>query len=237
MSDGSTVYLDTGTEIAVNLSGKTRHISLKRGRASFSVFHEPERPFVVVAGNVRVRALGTEFGVDKVKKGKISVEVTKGRVQVIRKNANMVLDDPDGTEVLNSPVRTDRSDENVIANQADSTRHPPEVILSSGQKIIVDEQKAEYEIKAIDAKQVNVWQKGRLFFDKRPLVDVIDEINRYLEQKIIIGEEGIKDVPVSMIFNVRDHKFFLLTLERAIPLLASEQASNGRIILIRKEMQ
>ena len=50
--------------------------------------------------------------------------------------------------------------ENVIALHADKPRHPLDEVLSSGQKIIVDENKAEYEVKSIDTRQTSEWRIG-----------------------------------------------------------------------------
>jgi len=235
LSDGSTVHLDTQTTITAAFSEKARDIALKTGRASFFVMHEPERPFVVIAGNVRVTALGTEFSVYKERRGRVSVEVTKGSVRVDPEKANPVTDDSDITEPVDSPVKTNKPDRAANADHAARSRHRPEEVLSAGQKIVVDEQKAEYVVETIDTKQAAEWRKGRLIFGKQPLADVIDEINRYMEREITIGDDSIKDIQVSMVFNVRDRKFFLPTLEGAIPYLASKQSPDGRSILIRKE--
>ena len=234
LSDGSTVHLDTQTTITAAFSEKARDITLKTGRASFFVVREPERPFVVIAGNVRVTDLGTEFSVYKEKKGRVSVEVTKGSVRVNPEKANLVTDNSHITEPVNPPARMEKPDKLAMAEHAGRSRHTPVAVLTAGQQVVVDESKAEYVVETIDTKQAGEWRRGRLFFDRQPLADVIDQINRYMEQQITIGDDSIKAIEVSMVFNIRDRKFFLPTLEGAIPHLSSKQSADGSTILVRR---
>src|SRR5258708_5796577 len=63
LPDGSFVELKFGAEIAVDYSGLLRRVSLKNGEAHFAVAKNKDRPFVVEAGGVEVRAVGTAFSV------------------------------------------------------------------------------------------------------------------------------------------------------------------------------
>ena len=63
LADGSLVAINTKTALDVAMKPQSRHIVLKEGEAWFQVAKDPERPFVVAAGPVRVRALGTAFSV------------------------------------------------------------------------------------------------------------------------------------------------------------------------------
>jgi transmembrane sensor len=56
-------------------------VTLRRGEAHFAVAKNPARPFVVVAGEAEVRAVGTAFAVGVATDG-IDVVVTEGRVTV-----------------------------------------------------------------------------------------------------------------------------------------------------------
>lgn len=62
LQDGSRVHLDTNSAISVVL-GSTRQITLARGRAYFDVARDPDRKFIVQAGNAEVQAIGTVFEV------------------------------------------------------------------------------------------------------------------------------------------------------------------------------
>jgi transmembrane sensor len=59
-----------------------RGFVLRSGGARFLVSHDPERPFVVVAGDVLVEDLGTTFTVRYLSDEKVDVAVEDGRVRV-----------------------------------------------------------------------------------------------------------------------------------------------------------
>lgn len=81
LADGSTVVLDTDSQVAVRLSGARRDIRLGRGQALFEVAHDAKRPFVVTAGATSVTALGTRFDVRRERDG-ATVILVRGAVEV-----------------------------------------------------------------------------------------------------------------------------------------------------------
>ncbi len=84
LSDGSAVTLNTDTTIRTAFDGRMRRVDLLRGEALFDVAKDPARPFVVVAGDVRVRAVGTSFTVRAHADGQVGVIVREGVVEVWR---------------------------------------------------------------------------------------------------------------------------------------------------------
>lgn len=82
LADGSQVDLDAASELRVRYSRDARDVELRRGVAFFSVTHAPERAFVVAAGPVRSRVLGTRFTVAHRGADDIAVTVLEGRVRV-----------------------------------------------------------------------------------------------------------------------------------------------------------
>lgn len=83
LADGSLVAINTKTALEVAMKPKSRRVVLKEGEAWFQVAKDPERPFVVAAGPVRVRAVGTAFSVrrgDEAGAG-VDVMVTEGVVE------------------------------------------------------------------------------------------------------------------------------------------------------------
>ncbi len=81
LADGSTVVLDTNSQVAVRLTGAKRDIRLGRGQALFEVAHDSARPFVVTAGATSVTALGTRFDVRREAAG-ATVTLVRGSVEV-----------------------------------------------------------------------------------------------------------------------------------------------------------
>ncbi len=80
LSDRSLAAINTDSEIDVAMTESLRHIQLVRGEAWFDVAKNPNAPFVVSAGDIRVRAVGTAFSVRRKTSG-AEVLVTEGTVE------------------------------------------------------------------------------------------------------------------------------------------------------------
>lgn len=81
LADGSHVTLDTESSIKVQLSRGLRSVELANGQAFFDVLGDPDRPFVVTAGDAAVTAVGTRFDVRRSGKG-AQVTLVEGKVDV-----------------------------------------------------------------------------------------------------------------------------------------------------------
>jgi transmembrane sensor len=80
LSDGSLATLNTRTRVQISMVRRQRTVRLDEGEAWFRVAREKRRPFVVEAGDVRVRAIGTAFSVRRRDLG-ADVLVTEGTVE------------------------------------------------------------------------------------------------------------------------------------------------------------
>jgi transmembrane sensor len=81
LADGSTVVLDSATSLDIAYADAERRIVLRDGQIFVSVKPEAARPFVVEAGEGKVRALGTAFNVRR-DDGGARVAVTEHAVRV-----------------------------------------------------------------------------------------------------------------------------------------------------------
>jgi transmembrane sensor len=82
LADGSRVTLNTASKIEVRLLADHRIVQLLQGEVLFDVAHDAERPFDVHAGRVVVRAVGTQFDIDR-RATRTAVTVVEGRVAMI----------------------------------------------------------------------------------------------------------------------------------------------------------
>ena len=91
LADGSTATVNTASQVAVHFEKTERRIRLAEGEAWFRVAHDKARPFIVEAGDVRVRAVGTAFSVRR-RNGSADILVTEGVVEtwVVGKEAQAV---------------------------------------------------------------------------------------------------------------------------------------------------
>ena len=91
LSDGSVVSLNTNSAIAVNFTDAARNIDLRKGEALFDVAKNRHRPFIVSAGDTRVRAVGTSFMVSLLPEKPIQVLVREGVVELRRDDTPKAL--------------------------------------------------------------------------------------------------------------------------------------------------
>ncbi|RMD88584.1 MAG: DUF4880 domain-containing protein, partial [Alphaproteobacteria bacterium] len=84
LRDGSRVYLNTQTDMAVAFYDVERHVRLRSGEALFEVAHDPDRPFIVDAGAGRVHVTGTQFNI-RLDGEAAAVTVIEGHVDVSRR--------------------------------------------------------------------------------------------------------------------------------------------------------
>jgi transmembrane sensor len=80
LSDGSLIAINTQSAVEVAMHPDVREVTLTRGEAWFKVAHDKNRPFIVSAGRIRIRAVGTAFSVHRHDDG-AEVLVTEGVVE------------------------------------------------------------------------------------------------------------------------------------------------------------
>jgi transmembrane sensor len=89
LTDGTRIYLNTDTRLFVHETERQRRVQLESGEALFDVAQDPQRPFVVTAGNREIMALGTSFVIRRdprqlvvtLMEGKVAVTADGARTQ------------------------------------------------------------------------------------------------------------------------------------------------------------
>lgn len=81
LDDGSRVHLNTSTRLVIRYDDRQRRVELKSGEALFEVAKHQSRPFVVVAGDQQVVAVGTSFIVRRDEQ-QLAVTLMEGKVAV-----------------------------------------------------------------------------------------------------------------------------------------------------------
>lgn len=80
LADRSLAAINTDSRIDVAMGPRRRDVQLVKGEAWFEVAKNPDAPFVVSAGDIRVRAVGTAFSVRRHDDG-ADILVTEGIVE------------------------------------------------------------------------------------------------------------------------------------------------------------
>lgn len=81
LADGSQVVVGAATTLRARLGSAGRSVELDRGEAFFRIVHDARRPFLVQAGAVTIRDIGTAFDVRRTG-DRVTIAVAEGRVRV-----------------------------------------------------------------------------------------------------------------------------------------------------------
>lgn len=93
LSDGTLVHLNYGSKLKypIVFPGETREVNLV-GEGYFEVAHDPEKPFVVNTGNLKIKALGTVFNVFAYTQEKyIEATLVRGKVNLEEAISNKTI--------------------------------------------------------------------------------------------------------------------------------------------------
>ncbi|MCD9032117.1 FecR domain-containing protein [Luteimonas sp. Y-2-2-4F] len=204
LADGSSVRLNTNTIVETRFTRGERTVRVVKGEALFEVARNPARPFVVVAGDTRVRALGTAFNVRVHERGAVEVIVTEGRVEVARIAA------------ADAEVRPQAGTDAALAIGE----------LRAGQRFRPDASSPVATLSRAALGNSLAWREGAIVFDGEPLGRAIDELNRYADTRLVIADEAIRDLRIGGRFRTGDVEGFVEALTRAFPVDARRAADD-----------
>jgi transmembrane sensor len=195
LPDGSTVNLNSRSKLRVRTFERERVVELLEGQALFDVAKDPLRPFVVISGGTRVRAVGTQF--DVYRKGDDTiVTVVEGRVSVRRQERvrHHEAKRPDGG-LPDSQVGR--------ASPREAGRSVEEVLLSAGQQLHFTSSGVPQSAVA-DVARVTSWTQRQMVFESTPLAEVVEEFNRYNPRQMIIRSTQLNNFQIDGVFSSTD---------------------------------
>lgn len=193
LSDGSTLELNTATEVRYRLSAKVRELDLAAGEARFRVAHDVARPFVVSAGDTVIRAVGTEFTVRIRETGKVDVVVAEGVVAVVHRARGGLM-----RELLYGPRAVPLEGGTLVEEHA--------MVTDDGGRFSV------VEMTRRDIEVHDAWRNNMLVFEEMSLREVVAEFNRYNRRKLEIADETIGSVPIGGRYKTGDVDGFVSRL-------------------------
>jgi len=193
--DGSTIILNTNSEIDVTITPTSRIIKLFRGEAHFEVASDNKRPFEVYAGDGAVEAIGTAFTV-YLRNENVEVTVTEGVVKLLAQ--------PDTQNNVPSLEIDNSSDSNLTTIAA----------LTAGQNAVFSEKVQSVEwMSEEELEQKLLWREGFVIFAGEPLSKVVADISRYTNIVIEIEEPSLEETPIGGRFKVGDVEGMFEALE------------------------
>lgn len=159
LADGSRVRLNTSTRLQATQSPRRREIALQGGEAMFEVAPDPERPFVVVAGDRQVRAVGTVFTVRLLPTAAypLSVTLIEGAVEV--------------------------------GSQSSAQSAPLLVTLQPGQRLRQQLGSSAPQIDRPPPAVATAWTRQEVLLEDLTLPEAVLEVNRYSRRPVVLDAD------------------------------------------------
>lgn len=202
LPDGTVVDLREGSELTSVFSNSERSVVLS-GEAHFSVAKDAARPFVVRAGGVAVRAVGTAFNV-KVVRTVVTVTVTEGVV-------SLAAPLPGSEDVTASPTLLEAGQHAVLAPAI-----PVDITTPAAGSVAA----------------LLAWRVPRLEFSATPLREAVELFNRHSSTRLAIAEASLGSIQVSGIVRA-DNPRALVELLSANYDVVAHAAADGSLVLAR----
>jgi transmembrane sensor len=206
LDDGSVLTLDTRSRVETRFSRGRRDLTLVAGQASFRVAHDASRPFVVVAGDRQVTALGTVFDV-RLDGDDVRVVVVQGRVAVQRRPQGRIIDA-------------------VLSERRELT--PGQSYSTKGEGLF-----QPVAVRAVDVNETALWQEGRVAFNDVPLPEAVAEMNRYSTGALVVADPSMRKLRISGVFRTDQSQAFVNAVKEYFPIEARKQPGGDTLLVWR----
>lgn len=201
LADGSHLVMNTNSRVRIDLRDDKRIVYLDNGEVFFDVVKDEDRPFYVETAGGLVQVLGTKFNI-RHKRNASDVTVLEGAVGVVDHG---------------------RMTDNLSAMSLDAT-------LAPGQKFILGDDALANVVLSVESGSVLAWRDRKLIYNGENFKTLIQDINRYYDAEIRIGDPALNDVEVVAILKIEDRDATLKALETTFNITA-RTISKGLIYL------
>lgn len=209
LADGSQVVLGAATRLDVDYTAGVRGLQLGDGEAYFEVAHNPQRPFVVRVGRLKVIAAGTAFNIRKTG-ARVEVVVTQGAIDVEDAARNAGL-----------------------ASQQTRLPNDGAIRVAAGQLVVTERE--GLTVRPADRETATAWRHGSLQFVDEDLSVVVANLNRYSQQEVVIADRSLEGLRYTGTVMQGRESEWLAAIEQVFPIRVQRDAQ-GRINLRRREL-
>jgi transmembrane sensor len=105
--------------------------------------------------------------------------------------------------------------------------------LMPGDQLRVTDGAEASQRRTVNPEHVASWMQGRHVFEHTPLAEAIEEINRYSERKIRLGDPSLAELPIGGNFVAGNGELIASSIAAALPITLVE-AGPDEIILFRR---
>jgi transmembrane sensor len=210
LEDGSTISLNARSRVRVRFTDAQRNVELIAGQALFHVAKNPARPFIVKSDHTQVRAVGTQFDVNRRKVATI-VTVVEGTVAVhsgaegssstFSGRASAQPTPPSAT--TDSALPSPREGRGAAAEGLSAESLNGELLLTAGEQTTVIGTATPHAVRT-NVANITAWAQRRLVFDASTLGEVIDEFNRYNTRQLVLRDRSLETFPITAAFSSTD---------------------------------
>ncbi len=212
LDDGSSITLGARSEISVLFDEDLRAVELIVGDAFFDVESDPSRPFLVTAGDMRAKVLGTSFDV-QLGPGVSRVAVAEGLVNVTFPMMPEVEGPIEAREAASGQTR-------VLSSRR----------LEAGQQVAATMNQGLGSVSAVKPDSIGAWRRSRLVYYDAPLSELVADANRYFDRQISIADDALGELKISATFNSSDIHGMLSTLTEIFPVRVEDEPNQPLII-------
>ena len=206
LNDGSELFLNDKSSARVRMTPAVREVALDRGELLVRVTHDSKRSFLVWAGDVVLRAVGTEFSVQREATGDLQATVREGKVEIRSTAAS--------APKAAAPKSSERS-----------------AIVSAGQTATISGGKVRVENP--DPTEIEnrlAWVHGRLYLDGT-LSQAVAQFNEHNADRIVIADASIGtigNINVIGLYDCHDiHEFAESLRSRGVRYRVEKAAGSG----------
>ena len=207
LPDGSTVELNRGATLDVDFSNALRRVTLHGGDGHFAVTKDPDRPFIVAADGVEVRAVGTAFVVAP-SAGRVAVVVTEGRVAISRS-------------------------EEISRTGSAAPRTTAAVELSAGEGLRLSTARSSNSVpepmSATERSAMLAWRVARLEFSDTPLAEVVTMFNAHGAARLALADASLGTLQISGVLRADDPESLLRLLDAEFGLAAAPREGTWHV--------
>lgn len=183
LPDGSIVWLNAGSTLQYDpaFDGPVREITLN-GEAFFDIVPQSGKPFIVHAGNIDIKVLGTAFNVKSyADEGMVETTLIRGLVQLSRQ------DQPDAKPILLKPHQKVVMEKRITA--ADLGRRRSNLLGTQPQRVLqLDTSLRENEIPE------TAWIYNRLEFRGDAFPELARKLERWYNITIHFEDEAVQSL-------------------------------------------
>ncbi len=206
LPDNSLVVLNSGSKVIYPTEfGKTSRQVFISGEGYFEVEKDPERPFSLSFGNIKVTVLGTRFN-----------------VQAYEEMQNYVVSLIEGSVEMG------------VVGTNDSNQITESVVLDPGDVVSYNKTTGHLSHSNASVDVYSLWKRGDIYFKNQPFGQIAMQLERLFNQEILILDNELSKTHLSLAF-VNNESLEKILIDISEALAIDIQDHNGVKIITKKK--